>query len=186
MKKKENEQELQEKRKETERKANNKKQKQKAITEHGEDDEKFQPLRTRVATQSLWKAVKILSSEQRDCVESLGLRSVLKMTLDVIPSKIGFFSVFSYDHTTNSIDLGHGRITITEETIGEILGLKNEGMDLEKGDDCEQDNITLIKWKEQHPKITKSAQALVDLIEESQIADEMFVLNFIVLLSTQS
>nr|KAJ0211578.1 hypothetical protein LSAT_V11C400174920 [Lactuca sativa] len=136
----------------------------KAKIEHAENDDKFQPLRTRVATQSLWKAVNILSSEQRDCVENLG-----------------FFYVFSYNHTTNSIDLGHGRITITEETIGEILGLKNKGIDLETVDDCEQDNSTLIKWKEQHPKITKSAQALVDLIEQSQIVDEMFVLNFIVL-----
>nr|KAJ0207296.1 hypothetical protein LSAT_V11C500262540 [Lactuca sativa] len=153
----------------------------KAKIEHREDDDKFQPLRTRVETQSLWKAIKILSSEQRDCVESLGLRSLLKMTMDVIPSKIDFFYVFSYNHTTNSIDLGHGRITITEDTIGEILGLKNEGMDHETVDDYEQDNNTLIKWKEQHPKITKSAQALVDLIEQSQIADEMFVLNFIVL-----
>ncbi|CAI9283569.1 unnamed protein product [Lactuca saligna] len=54
-------------------------------------------------------------------------------------------------------------------------------MDLETVDDCEQDYNTLIKWKEQHPKITKSAQAPVDLIEQSQIANEMFVLNFIVL-----
>nr|KAJ0227585.1 hypothetical protein LSAT_V11C100044240 [Lactuca sativa] len=82
----------------------------KTKTESGEDDEKFPSLRTRVATQSLWK---------------------------------------------------------------HILGLKNEGMDLEAVDDYEQDNRTLIKWKEQHPKITQSAQALVDLIEESQIADEI-------------
>nr|KAJ0222762.1 hypothetical protein LSAT_V11C200096090 [Lactuca sativa] len=57
----------------------------KNIHQQNQDDDKFQPLRTRVATQSLWKAVKILSSEQRDFVESLGLRSLLKMTLDVIP-----------------------------------------------------------------------------------------------------
>ena len=39
----------------------------------------------------------------------------------------------------------------------------------------------MIKWKEQHPKITKSTQALVDIIEQLQTANEMYVLNFIVL-----
>nr|KAJ0195386.1 hypothetical protein LSAT_V11C700367490 [Lactuca sativa] len=52
-------------------------------------------------------------------------------------------------------------ITITEETIRENLRLKIKAWILKTVDDCEQDNNTLIKWKEQHPKIIKSAQALL-------------------------
>ncbi|CAI9284805.1 unnamed protein product [Lactuca saligna] len=58
---------------------------------------------------------------------------------------------------------------------------ETEGIYLSSVNECEEDNEIIVQWKQQHPDVTKSQQTLCELIEVSEIADEMFVLNFITL-----
>lgn len=129
----------------------------------------------------MWTAVKTLSNEQKQCVRDLGLSSILDMSLDVMPSHIGHFVVEHYDPARNCLDLGHIIIQINEEKIHQILGIPNQGVDLSSQEDCESNNQTLALWKQQHKDIAKKLQPICDLIEKSDDADEMFVLNFLTL-----
>ncbi|KAL6569822.1 hypothetical protein OROMI_014336 [Orobanche minor] len=164
------------------KKAEVKKEKGKKIKdEEQEDNMGFVKLRTRVATKSLCTTVKILNKEQQECVKRLGLGSMLKMSLDVIPQYIAYHAVVSYDHEDNSMTIGDTAIIVTEEIIEEILGIPNRGIDLEDCEDCDSDDETFVQWNAQDKKIKTSIQVLCDLIEESDDADDMFILNFITL-----
>ena len=63
----------------------------------------------------------------------------------------------------------------------QILGIPKTGIYLSTVNECEEDNEIIAQWKQQHPEVTKSQQTLCELTEASDVADEMFVLNFITL-----
>lgn len=151
------------------------------ITELDEEEDKFPPLRTRVTTKSMWSTIKNLSIEQKECIINLGLGSMLDITLDIIPADIGHHVVLHYDPNTNCIDFGNTRLQITEERIHAILGIPNKGIDLSTVKKCKATNPILIEWKAQNKDITTKIQTLCDLIEKTDVADDMFILNFITL-----
>ncbi|CAH1443223.1 unnamed protein product [Lactuca virosa] len=84
------------------------------------------------------------------------------------------------------------RPVMTKTTIKKLKGLHIhqseekkhstvEGIDLSTVNECEEENEIIVQWKQQHLEVTKSQQTLCELIEASEVADEMFVLNFITL-----
>lgn len=106
---------------------------------------------------------------------------MIDMSLDIIPAKIAHYVVLKYDPKTNSIDLGDIKIKITEDKIHEVLGIQKDGIDLDSIKDCEPDNEELKQWYAQDPKVSKTMQPLCDLLEQTDEADEMFVINFLTL-----
>lgn len=102
--------------------------------------------------------------------------------MDNIPSIIGHSVVEIYNLTSNYIDSAYLQLRINEDKIHQIIRIPKTGIDLSIViNECEEDNEIIVQWKQQHPNVTKLQQTLCELIEASEVADEMFVLNFITL-----
>lgn len=62
-------------------------------------------IRTRTSPKTLHETVKLLKEEQRTAVEAMGLGSLLNMTVDGVPSKLGYFVVDNLDTERMQLNL---------------------------------------------------------------------------------
>ena len=78
----------------------------------------------------------------------MGFAHMLDFKKDGIPSKLGFYVVNNFNPTNMELKLSSTSLQITKESIGDMLGLKNEGFDImakEKANNAE----LLSNWKAQ-------------------------------------
>lgn len=124
------------------------------------------------------RTVKTLSRKQKKCVKELGFESMIHLQTDIIVSCLSHYVLEMYDPKTNMIKVGESAIQVTEEKIKNILGVSSEGTDLILEQECESDDEIYLQWK---AKRISTLQDLEDNIEESEEADEIFELNFLIL-----
>ena len=74
----------------------------------------------------LHETVKKLSEEQRRDVEEIGLGSLLDMTIDGIPSALGYYVVDRFDPTTNRIKMKTRFLDVSSESIHKIRQIRNK------------------------------------------------------------
>ncbi|GJX41857.1 hypothetical protein Tco_0256847 [Tanacetum coccineum] len=109
---------------------------------------------------------------------------LLDFKVDGIPSKLGFYVANNFNANAMEIKLKDTSIVTTHQLIGEILGIKNEGVDITAEVNANDDEMVK-DWDAQFKKgkeITLSY--LKSLIRKSKVADMNFKLNFIVLFTS--
>nr|GEY19129.1 hypothetical protein [Tanacetum cinerariifolium] len=110
--------------------------------------------------------------------------SLLDFKVDGIPSKLGFYVVDNFNEHKMEIKLNDRSIIITKQMIGEMLGIRNDGLDIMAQEDANDDEM-LKDWDAQFNKgndITPSY--LKFLIRKSKVVDMKFKLNLIVLFTS--
>lgn len=88
----------------------------------------------------------------KKAVEHMGLGALLNMTIDGVPSKLGFYVVDILNTRNMALELMNCSITITMESIHEILGIPNQGIDLQVEEDVDMGMQLTNKWREQFSK----------------------------------
>ncbi|GKD46680.1 hypothetical protein Tco_1271325 [Tanacetum coccineum] len=139
---------------------------------------------TRTTPKPLYNAIVTLKPIQKACLAQIGFGDLLDFKVDGIPSKLGFYVVNNFNADMMEIKLKDTSIVITQQLIGEMLGIKNEGVDLMAEVNANDDEMVK-DWDSQFKKgkeITPSY--LKSLIRKSKVADMNFKLNFIVLFTS--
>ncbi|KVH91525.1 Cystatin [Cynara cardunculus var. scolymus] len=90
-------------------------------------------IRTRTSPKTLYETVKCLTPAQRATIKDMGFESLLDMTVDGIPAKLGFYVVDMLDVAAMNIKINNGAIPITAESIHEVLKVANGGHGSEFG-----------------------------------------------------
>ncbi|KAI3702585.1 hypothetical protein L6452_28329 [Arctium lappa] len=91
-------------------------------------------IRTRTSQMVLHETIEQLSESQKVVVKEMVLESLLSMTLDGIPSKLGFFVVDNLDTDTMQLRLKKASISISENTVHKMQGVPVGGLDLDSLD----------------------------------------------------
>ncbi|PWA63269.1 hypothetical protein CTI12_AA355460 [Artemisia annua] len=139
---------------------------------------------TRTSPKMLFNALQTLKLVQKACPEQMGFRGLLDMKLDGIPSKIGFYVVDLFNPERMEITLRNSCIMITKQLIGEMLGIRNEVLDI-MDEDIEKDEGLIASWLQQFQEgKDKTTGILKGLIRKSKVADMNLKLNFIVLFTS--
>jgi len=139
-------------------------------------------LRLRTSPRQLCLCIKELTKKQRDAVRSLGFGKILSIKVDGIPSKLGHFVVDRFNPETMEIKLGDRSIKVDEDSIHQLMGIPNGGVDIES---CGYKKNFIGKAKE-WKKLYKGAYIKPSQIVQ-RIADNgdddgiMFKLDFLVL-----
>ncbi|KAI3758815.1 hypothetical protein L6452_06387 [Arctium lappa] len=87
-------------------------------------------IRTRTSPRTLHETISALDDDQRKAVTDMGLGSLLTMTIQGVPSKLGFFVVDRFDPSSMVIKCNQGVIPITVASIHQVLGLPTGGVDI--------------------------------------------------------
>ncbi|KAI3734938.1 hypothetical protein L6452_14420 [Arctium lappa] len=100
----------------------------------------------------LHQTVHELNDEQKLAVEGMGFGSFVDMTVEGIPSRLGYFVVNNLNNTTMEMRLKHNTITIIEETIHQILQVPIGGLDLGEIDPDSDSEALAATWRKQYRK----------------------------------
>ncbi|CAI9294873.1 unnamed protein product [Lactuca saligna] len=141
----------------------------------------FQRLSTHMSPNSLYLAMKSLSKSQREMVRDMGFGSFLGMKIDTLPGKLAYFVVDSFTTGSCSIRVRSGEVAITNETVQAMFGLSNKGLDFNTLDECDKNDPLLEAWKGQYGKGNYYNGNYLKNIRKTNIADELFKLNFLTL-----
>nr|GEZ80899.1 hypothetical protein [Tanacetum cinerariifolium] len=146
--------------------------------------EKLYVFQTRTSRKTLYNAIVTLKPIQKACLARIGFAGLLDFNVDEIPSKLGFYVVENFIEHKMEIKLNDKSIVITKQMIGEMLQIRNDGLDILAQENTNDDEM-LKDWDAQFNKgkdITPSY--LKFLIWKFKVADMNFKLNFIVLLTS--
>ncbi|GKB88737.1 hypothetical protein Tco_0961009, partial [Tanacetum coccineum] len=139
---------------------------------------------TRTTPKPLYNVIVTLKPIQKACLARIGFADLLDFKVDGIPSKLGFYVANNFNADTMEIKLKDTSIVIMQQLIGEMLGIKNEGVYITT--EVTANDYEMVKdWDAQFKKgkeITPSY--LKSLIRKSKVADMNFKLNFIVLFTS--
>nr|GEY66199.1 hypothetical protein [Tanacetum cinerariifolium] len=123
------------------------------------------------------KAAKKMASE-------VGFGGMVEFKVDGILSKLGLYVVDNFDEKKMEIKLSKGSIILTKDMIGDMLGIKNEGLDILEGNPNRDDEM-VHNWKQQYGDAKEIKPADVKIrMRKSKEADLNFKLNFIVLFTS--
>ncbi|KAI3769686.1 hypothetical protein L6452_00796 [Arctium lappa] len=104
-------------------------------------------IRTLTSPMILQQILYELSDDQKVAVERMGLGSFIGMTVDGIPSRLGYFVVNNLDTNNMELRLNHGTIIINEETVHQILLVPIGGIDLTTIDPDSESEALASAWK---------------------------------------
>ncbi|GJZ78385.1 ion channel DMI1 isoform X1 [Tanacetum coccineum] len=134
--------------------------------------------------RAFFNAISKLSPIQKSCLEQLGFGKLLHFKVEGIPSKLGFYVVNNFDETTMEIKLENASLLITMESIADMIGISNEGVDI-FAEHVVKDAQMIKNWEDQFGGIKNiNANHVKRMIRNSRVADMNFKLNFIVLFTS--
>nr|GEX14481.1 hypothetical protein [Tanacetum cinerariifolium] len=87
-------------------------------------------LETRSRPRTFYNSISTLKPNQKACLEHIGFGNFVEFKVDGIPSKLGLYVVDKFDAKKMEIKLAEGSLKITKNLISEMLGIRNEGIDI--------------------------------------------------------
>ncbi|KAJ9541395.1 hypothetical protein OSB04_027901 [Centaurea solstitialis] len=156
----------------------------KVVPPRRQQDGKVNGIRTRTSPKTLCLLITKLTLPQAEAVEEMGLGSLLDMTVDGIPEKLGYFVVEHLNTETMELQFGGNSLKITPDTVSEILGLPNVGIDLSTETTDVENKLVFKSWRKKYEGIKIRSTNLAEDIKNSGLADDDFKINFMLLFAT--
>ncbi|GKB02912.1 hypothetical protein Tco_0831001 [Tanacetum coccineum] len=94
------------------------------------DNAKSLVLETRSSLRTFYNSISTLKPNQKACLEQIGFGNFVEFKVDGIPSKLGRYVVDKFNDKKMEIKLAEGSLKITKNLISEMLGIRNEGIDI--------------------------------------------------------
>ncbi|CAI9286821.1 unnamed protein product [Lactuca saligna] len=89
--------------------------------------EGYRRLATRMTPGRISSAVKVMSPAQKIGIVSMGFGSLLHIDINTTPGLLNYYMLDHYDPDSSRLVLENMVITITKDTVHDILGLPNVG-----------------------------------------------------------
>ncbi|PWA56114.1 hypothetical protein CTI12_AA428850 [Artemisia annua] len=139
-------------------------------------------LRTRSSPKPLYLAIATLKPNQQACIAKMGFGNLLDFKVDGIPSRLGFYVIDKFDPEKMEIKLKDGALPVNSKVISEMLGLKDEGVNIMTTEVVGNEEM-IETWKNQYSMDEKdiSPSVVKGKIRKSKLVDLNFKLNFVVL-----
>nr|GEZ77265.1 hypothetical protein [Tanacetum cinerariifolium] len=94
------------------------------------DNAKSLVLETRSSPRTFYNSISTLKPNQKACLEQIGFGYFVEFKVDGIPSKLGLYVVDKFDAKKMENKLAEGALKITKNLISDMLGIRNEGIDI--------------------------------------------------------
>ena len=109
----------------------------------------YHVLHTRSSPKALYNTISTLKPTQKACLEQLGFGNLVEFKVDGIPSKLGCYVVDMFDADKKELKLVEGSIEITKDLISDMLGIRNEGIDI-MDEKVNRNEEMVSSWMEQY------------------------------------
>ena len=139
----------------------------------------------RISLWSLHRLLPQLSTKQREDVEDMGFGAVLGFSIKDVPTRLCYWLLDNFDEDRCVLNVDDKAITITRETVRDVLGIPMGDVPVEAVDEADCRHHLVVEWKKQFQRMSRYKHIPVEKLIYSQ-ADGgwMFKLNFLVLYFT--
>lgn len=136
----------------------------------------------RNSPKSLTDMVNSLSDQQKEWVRNNGFGRILEFSLEKIPHRLACTALEAFDAQICSLKVHGESIDITNEDVYDILGfpIGDRCFTMATGNEASE-RQTL--WKNQFIKDKITTCTVIERIKESEDADDLFKLNFLMVLA---
>ncbi|PWA51308.1 hypothetical protein CTI12_AA463700 [Artemisia annua] len=146
----------------------------------------------RISLWSLHRLLPNLSPMQREDVNEMGFGAVLGFSIKDVPTRLCYWLLDNFDEDRCVLNVDGKEISITRETVRDVLGLPMGNVPVEAVDEADFRHPLVVEWKKQF----ESTSSLIvrqgrykhipveKLIYTQQAGGWMFKLNFLVLYFT--
>lgn len=127
-----------------------------------------------------------LSDDQKQWVRDAGFESLLHFELVEMPQRLAYKILEVYDEKSCNLLIKRGDIQITEQAVHDVLGVPCRGAEIEF---AQEDRIydRINQWRSQFPttegQSLVKASEVVDNIKQTGEVDEIFKMNFMVVMT---
>ncbi|KAI3826693.1 hypothetical protein L1987_00745 [Smallanthus sonchifolius] len=121
---------------------------------------------------STFLALAGMKKKQRDTVRSMGFGKLLSFKVDGIPSKLGHYVVDMFDTKKMEINLGAVQIKVNKESVHQLLGIPNSGINLFLMARQKKQDSVCEEWKRRNRGKVVSPTEITERIIESNDAME--------------
>ncbi|KAI3790594.1 hypothetical protein L2E82_03751 [Cichorium intybus] len=137
----------------------------------------------RTSPKPLFETLHSLSNPQKQYMCEVGLRDLLDITVDGIPSHIGYYAVSNFDCENMYLKVSGGQLPVNRQVVHHLLGLPLGDRNILDSSSNDGGDDTVDKWKEQF-KLENDIRpkGVQKLIMRSREADLMFRVNILVLI----
>ncbi|CAI9304484.1 unnamed protein product [Lactuca saligna] len=111
----------------------------------------------------------------------MGFGSLLHIDIDTTPSLLNYYLLDHYEPSSSRLSMENMVITITKDTLHEMLGLPNTGEDFLSLSSCDKDNEVHQEWKGQYDKKGFNGEEYLKRIKNTKQDNLMFRLNILTL-----
>lgn len=142
----------------------------------------FSTLRIRSSPNSMFKIIKKLSFEQKKCVKEHVFKSLLKLEIDDLPSRLSYNVIHNFDYEKMILKFIDSEIKVDSQSVNEMLGIPIREKEVDQLPFRAKDDQCYDRWINQFvDKKNIRLKDIVNAIISTKEVDFNFKLNFIVL-----
>lgn len=142
----------------------------------------FSTLRIRSSPNSMFKIIKKLSFEQKKCVKEHVFKSLLKLEIDDLPSRLSYNVIHNFDYEKMILKFIDSEIKVDSQSVNEMLGIPIGEKEVDQLPFRAKDDQCYDRWINQFAdKKNIRLKDIVNAIISTKEVDFNFKLNFIVL-----
>lgn len=119
-------------------------------------------IKTRTSPKSLTTTMLGLSQCQKDCLDNFGFGSLVRIRIDALPWKLGYFVVDSFDEKRMQMKLKWGMIKISQQSVFEIIGDPIGGKPIESLEIPKEEDEVVEAWRKQFEKKEMTAKEVMN------------------------
>ncbi|PWA53169.1 hypothetical protein CTI12_AA445290 [Artemisia annua] len=139
----------------------------------------------RISLWSLHRLLPKLSPKQKEDVKEMGFGDVLGFRIKDVPTRLSYWLLDNFDEDRCVLNVDGKAITITRETVRDVLGIPMGNVPVEAVDEADFRHPLVVEWKQQFESTTRYTHIPVEKkIYTQQEGGWMFKLNFLVLYFT--
>lgn len=152
-------------------------------------DQKQQPreirktIRTRTSPKTLYNAIHELTDVQRAAVIHMGFEQLLGLSVDEIPSKLGYYVVDNFNDEHMRLDVHKFSIPISRQSVHDMLGIPMGTTRLQDVMNADEEESSITVFKQIHGKENVTPNDIVRYLTISKRDDWYFKMNFITLVA---
>ncbi|KAL8238041.1 hypothetical protein R6Q59_019122 [Mikania micrantha] len=152
-------------------------------SKNGKDKvDKYPIIFNRCSPKQLVRALKKLSTKQKQKVRKIGFGGILSLQVDGIPQRLGYFVADKFDERRMKIKLPCGTIKVNGSSLSRLLGIANLGCNLLDVEPNKPLNPRILEWRDSYKSEYNATTDIVKRIICNGDDDSFdFVLNFLVL-----
>lgn len=142
--------------------------------------------KSRNSVRILNEMIYALSDKQQQWVTDAGFGSLLNFELVEMPQRLAYRILEVFDERSCKLVLKSGDVEITEQAVHDVLGLPCRGSEIKFKED-ERTTQRINQWRSQFElaegQSLVKASEVVDIMKQTGDVDELFKMNFLVLMT---